>query len=149
MARSARSSAIKKNNAVLKKRVFGPVESARNDRMSAKLLELAKAPKEKMEVEQTSELGRRHTRQSDMEDHMTNNASASEKDTTKEEKAGATGDIDMDAADKPRRSKREVQRRQIAQAARFERKSNKKPRNQVSFPSNSRKNKSGKGSGRK
>lgn len=51
MAKSARSSAIKKNKGALKKRVFGPVESARNDRMSARLLELAKAPKEKMEVE--------------------------------------------------------------------------------------------------
>jgi hypothetical protein len=51
MARSARSSGIKKNKAVLKKRVFGPVETARNERLSAKLLELANAPKEKMEVE--------------------------------------------------------------------------------------------------
>jgi hypothetical protein len=59
MAKSARSSAIKKNNAVLKKRVFGPVETARNDRMSAKLLELAKAPKEKMEIVEDSELAPR------------------------------------------------------------------------------------------
>jgi hypothetical protein len=53
MARSARSSGIKKNKAALKKRVFGPVETARNERLSAKLLELANAPKEKMEVEET------------------------------------------------------------------------------------------------
>ncbi|KAK5001241.1 hypothetical protein LTR66_000017 [Elasticomyces elasticus] len=41
MARSARSSVTKKNNAKLKARVFGPVENARTERLSAKLLELA------------------------------------------------------------------------------------------------------------
>jgi hypothetical protein len=45
MAKSARSSRIKKNNSALKKRVFGPVEIARNERLSAKLLALAKQPK--------------------------------------------------------------------------------------------------------
>ena len=45
MAKSARASGIKKNKAVLKKRVFGPVETARNERLNAKLLELAKQPK--------------------------------------------------------------------------------------------------------
>jgi hypothetical protein len=45
---------------------------------------------------------------------------------------------------KPRRSKREIQRRQSAQAAKFERKSKKHPRNQVSFPSNPKKRKTGK-----
>ncbi|SMR56760.1 unnamed protein product [Zymoseptoria tritici ST99CH_1E4] len=118
MARSARSSGIKKNKAVLKKRVFGPVETARNERMNAKLLELASAPKEKMEVEETK---------------------------PEEEKAAenADDDVDMDPS-KPRRSKREVQRRKSAQALKFERKSNKKPRNQVSFPSHPRKKKAGK-----
>lgn len=55
MAKSARASGIKKNNQALKKRVFGPVESARNERLSAKLLELAQQPKPlrpEMEVEQ-------------------------------------------------------------------------------------------------
>ncbi|KKA27121.1 hypothetical protein TD95_000368 [Thielaviopsis punctulata] len=45
MARSARSSALKVNNQKLKSKVFGPVEAARTERLSAKLLELAKAPK--------------------------------------------------------------------------------------------------------
>lgn len=67
-----------------------------------------------------------------------------EKDAAKE-KTGATDDIDMDAGDKPRLSKREIQRRQVAQTARREKNSRKRPRNQVTFPSNSRKNKSGKG----
>lgn len=54
MAKSSRSSAIKKNNQNLKKKVFGPVETARNERQNAKLLELAQQPKPlkaEMEVE--------------------------------------------------------------------------------------------------
>lgn len=45
MAKSSRSSAIKKNNQNLRKKVFGPVETARNERQSAKLLALAQQPK--------------------------------------------------------------------------------------------------------
>ncbi|PHH52738.1 hypothetical protein CFIMG_008355RA00001 [Ceratocystis fimbriata CBS 114723] len=45
MARSSRSNALKINNRKLKSQVFGPVEDARTQRLSAKLLELAKAPK--------------------------------------------------------------------------------------------------------
>ena len=45
MAKSARASSIKKNNTGLKKRVFGPVEIARSERLSAKLLALAQQPK--------------------------------------------------------------------------------------------------------
>jgi len=59
MARSARSSAIKKNKSGLKKRVFGPVETARNERLNAKLLELAqqpKAPRPEMDVEEEGQL---------------------------------------------------------------------------------------------
>ena len=55
MAKSSRSSAVKKNNQRLKKHVFGPIEAARNERLSAKLLELAsqpKPPRTEMEVEQ-------------------------------------------------------------------------------------------------
>ena len=52
MAKSARASRTKANNQALKKKVFGPVETARNERLNAKLLELAQQPKEKMEVEQ-------------------------------------------------------------------------------------------------
>lgn len=55
MAKSARASGVKKNKQNLKKKVFGPVETARNDRLSAKLLELAsqpKPPKAEMDVEQ-------------------------------------------------------------------------------------------------
>lgn len=45
MAKSARASKIKTNNSKLKSRVFGPVETARTERLSAKLLELASQPR--------------------------------------------------------------------------------------------------------
>ncbi|KAF9871618.1 hypothetical protein CkaCkLH20_10816 [Colletotrichum karsti] len=51
MAKSARSSVRKNNNQRLKKNVFGPVESQRTERLSAKLLELAKAPKPEKEAD--------------------------------------------------------------------------------------------------
>ncbi len=44
MAKSARASSRKANNQRLKANVFGPVEAARADRLSAKLLELASQP---------------------------------------------------------------------------------------------------------
>lgn len=49
MAKGARASTKKANNTRLKAGVFGPVESARNERLSAKLLELASQPKPKKE----------------------------------------------------------------------------------------------------
>ncbi|KAG5947832.1 hypothetical protein E4U60_002609 [Claviceps pazoutovae] len=45
MAKSARSSTKKANNRRLYAKVFSPAEAARNERLSAKLLELAKQPK--------------------------------------------------------------------------------------------------------
>ncbi len=51
MAKSARASQIKANNQRLKKNVFGPVEQARAERLSAKLLEIAAQPKPVKEVE--------------------------------------------------------------------------------------------------
>ncbi|KAL1625849.1 hypothetical protein SLS56_007167 [Neofusicoccum ribis] len=54
MAKGARSTARKTNNQALKARVFGPVETARTERLSQKLLELAQQPrpaKTEMEVE--------------------------------------------------------------------------------------------------
>lgn len=45
MAKSARASKIKSNNSKLKSRVFGPIETARTERLSAKLLELASQPR--------------------------------------------------------------------------------------------------------
>ena len=45
MAKSSRASSIKTNNAALKSKVYGPVETARTDRLSAKLMELAAQPK--------------------------------------------------------------------------------------------------------
>ena len=54
MAKSARASQIKANNQRLKAKVFGPVEAERAARLSAKLMEIAaapKPPKAEMEVE--------------------------------------------------------------------------------------------------
>ncbi|KAI4597058.1 hypothetical protein KJ359_004971 [Pestalotiopsis sp. 9143b] len=52
MAKSSRASTTKTNNQRLKAKVFGPVEQARMERLSAKLLEVASAPKpEKAEAE--------------------------------------------------------------------------------------------------
>ncbi|ETS85728.1 hypothetical protein PFICI_03753 [Pestalotiopsis fici W106-1] len=52
MAKSSRASTVKTNNQRLKAKVFGPVEQARMERLSAKLLEVAAAPKpEKPEAE--------------------------------------------------------------------------------------------------
>jgi hypothetical protein len=50
MAKGARSSTKKANNVKLKHRVFGPVETARTERLSAKLMELVSQPKPKPDV---------------------------------------------------------------------------------------------------
>lgn len=49
MAKSARSSQRKRNSANLRATVFGPAHDARTERLSAKLLELANAPKPEQE----------------------------------------------------------------------------------------------------
>ncbi|TQN69633.1 hypothetical protein CSHISOI_05836 [Colletotrichum shisoi] len=51
MARSSRSSVTKKNNQRLKANVFGPIEQARAERLSAKLLELSRQPKPEKEAD--------------------------------------------------------------------------------------------------
>lgn len=59
MAKSARASTIKRNNAKLRTKVFGPAFDARTERLSAKLQELANAPRpdeeKKMEVEKSAD----------------------------------------------------------------------------------------------
>ncbi|KAI9741945.1 MAG: hypothetical protein M1834_000334 [Cirrosporium novae-zelandiae] len=58
MAKGLRSSVKKFNKSKLRSNIFGPVEDARTERLSAKLLELASLPKpgkeNKMEVEKTT-----------------------------------------------------------------------------------------------
>lgn len=51
MAKSSRASTIKANNQRLKRNVFGPVEAARLQRLSAKMREIAAQPKPIPEVE--------------------------------------------------------------------------------------------------
>lgn len=56
MAKSVRASVSKRNRANLRKNVFGPLNDARTERLSAKLQELASQPrpeKEEMDVEST------------------------------------------------------------------------------------------------
>ena len=58
MAKGLRASVKKNNRNKLRARVFGPVEDARTQRLSAKLLELARQPKPaKSEMEVDSEKG--------------------------------------------------------------------------------------------
>lgn len=45
MAKSVRASVSKRNRAKLRSTVFGPVENARTERLSAKLQEIAAQPK--------------------------------------------------------------------------------------------------------
>ena len=49
MAKSARASTRKRNNVNLRTKVFGPAYDARTERLSAKLQELANAPKPEQE----------------------------------------------------------------------------------------------------
>ena len=52
MAKSSRAGTVKAKNRRLKANVFGPVESARTERLSAKLLELAAQPKPERNAEE-------------------------------------------------------------------------------------------------
>ena len=51
MAKGLRSSKNKANNMKLRAKVFGPIENARKERLSAKLLELASKPHAPAEVD--------------------------------------------------------------------------------------------------
>ncbi|KAL9530825.1 hypothetical protein SMMN14_06190 [Sphaerulina musiva] len=128
MGKSSRSSAIKKNNQVLKRKVFGPVETARIERQNAKLLELAKAPKELV-----------------MEDKPEQPEDA-DKEATSTTTTTKDNEMEVDDA-KPRKSKREVARLQEARKARQISKlrgSRSRPRNQKEFPAHKLKKKAGK-----
>ncbi|KAI8966871.1 hypothetical protein F5Y11DRAFT_343239 [Daldinia sp. FL1419] len=95
MAKSSRSSTRKANNQRLKAKVFGPVEAARAERLSAKLIELAAQPKPQSD---------------EAEMKIADGA----EDVVKEEDAAATADadntMDVDSA-KPASSKRSDKKR--------------------------------------
>ena len=55
MAKSLRASGKKANRARLRDRVFGPVELARQERLSLRLLELAQRPKPQPEEREGNE----------------------------------------------------------------------------------------------
>lgn len=122
MAKSARSSAVKKNKQHLKRKVFGPAETARNDRLSSKLLELAsqpKPPRAEMEVEDEA---------ADLE-----NKSDKDKDVNM--------NADAEAAEKPAtRSNTSYKRQKAVKIARVEKKRHqRKPRNVIVFPKHPKK----------
>ncbi|KAI1144081.1 hypothetical protein F5Y05DRAFT_16189 [Hypoxylon sp. FL0543] len=98
MAKSARSSTRKTNNQRLKANVFGPIEAARAERLSAKLLELAAQPKppkpESSEMKVVNDAGEEEAKMDE------DTAAADENDNS----------MDVDAA-KPPSSKRNDKKR--------------------------------------
>ncbi|GKT43817.1 uncharacterized protein ColSpa_03998 [Colletotrichum spaethianum] len=95
MAKSSRSSVTKKNNQRLKANVFGPVEQARAERLSAKLLELSRQPKPEKEADVNMDV-------EEQDDDAQINGDDAEKKTEK------TDDnvMDVDSAKPKRRSGR-------------------------------------------
>ncbi|KAL2288952.1 hypothetical protein FJTKL_02826 [Diaporthe vaccinii] len=90
MAKSQRSSVTKANNQRLKKNVFGPVEAARQQRLSARLLEIASQPKpvpekemkdttEQAESEETNAAGETKPEDTAMEIDQTSKSTKSKK----------------------------------------------------------------------
>ncbi|ROW12093.1 hypothetical protein VMCG_00134 [Cytospora schulzeri] len=101
MAKSSRASSTKANHLRLKKGVFGPVEAARNERLSAKLLELASQPKPvpEQKMDDVSEKGVYHLCASGLGQVLTiETAEAEETKTVTDEKTEDTSmDIDENA----------------------------------------------------
>nr|XP_036584864.1 uncharacterized protein CTRU02_05346 [Colletotrichum truncatum]KAF6794514.1 hypothetical protein CTRU02_05346 [Colletotrichum truncatum] len=97
MAKSSRSSVKKNNNQRLKKNVFGPAEEARAERLSAKLLELAKQPKPEKEADVNMD--------ADEQDDAQINPDEAEEDAKKAEDTR----MDVDSA-KPRRRSGRIQK---------------------------------------
>ncbi|KAK4569998.1 hypothetical protein LTR86_002968 [Recurvomyces mirabilis] len=103
MAKSSRSSALKKNNKQLKKKVFGPAEAARQERLNAKLMALAsqpKPPRADMEVE-TEELVKDAKAGNEMEVEEEGTTSKTKKPT----RASGVFDYGPDAKKTPRASR--------------------------------------------
>lgn len=142
MGKSSRSSAIKKNNQALKKTVFGPVETARIERQNAKLLALAKAPKELVMEDTSTSASSLVPRQQTTDPETTEPGDAPIDKQTEE--AAKENEMDVDEAGKPKRSKREVARLQEARKQRAVAKlrgSRSRPRNQKEFPAHKLKKK--------
>ncbi|KAK7965076.1 family UPF0642 [Apiospora saccharicola] len=93
MAKSSRASTIKANNQRLKRNVFGPVEAARLQRLSAKMREIAAQPKPVPEVE------------------MKPVEEAEEANATEQASETATNAATMEVDDQPPPSKRSERKR--------------------------------------
>lgn len=130
MAKSARASTVKRNNAKLRSKIFGPAIDARTERLSAKLQELANAPKpdeeKKMDVDDT--------KPADVEAetaNMDDDGKGSVYTGLRTTLTIATDDEDMQwngvtSTHKPKQTKASKRLNRIAK---------RKPRNQVVFPS--------------
>ncbi|KAI9661606.1 MAG: hypothetical protein M1821_008844 [Bathelium mastoideum] len=122
MARSLRSTRGQANKSVLRKKIFSPIEHARAERLSAKLLELAKQPKPErteMEVEKAKPEG--------------DSTRAAEEAYMKD--AGAEGeDIEMDDA-QPARVKKflpnTTKKRKVARSHKVQKR---RAKNSIVFP---------------
>lgn len=113
MAKSARSSNIKKNNSRLKSKVFGPVEQARTERLNKKLQELIQQPKP-------------------------SEAAAMEIDDVRIVSA-QDGTVDVNEA--PKKSNSAAQKERMAKKNRIDKKRNRKERNSITFKSAGKKGK--------
>ena len=138
MAKSSRSSAVKKNNQTLKKKVFGPAETARNARQSAKLLELAQQPKPlraEMDVEQEGAAVLLYEIKCSMLQCLTTSPTAAESPEGGEaDKANVEMDVDgAKTTTKPDpRSNRSIERQRHAKHGKVE-KRHRKAKNNIAF----------------
>ncbi|ERF72907.1 hypothetical protein EPUS_08735 [Endocarpon pusillum Z07020] len=121
MAKSARSSVRKCNNATLRAKVFGPVDDACTARLSAKLLEIAATPKRSTE------------RRMDVD-------TVEEEEEAQRDVAGSADDMDVDGL-APRVKGRSA--KQIASRVTKKKNTRRKARNLVVCPSIKTKKKTG------
>ncbi|KAJ8068427.1 hypothetical protein OCU04_003984 [Sclerotinia nivalis] len=107
MAKGARSSSIKANNSALKAKVFGPVETARAERLNAKLMELISQPKPSAKTEDI-----------DMEGKEGKDVEASAKDTSNDAAAAQekpSEKMEVDAISKVgSKSKNRISKRKVS-----------------------------------
>ncbi|KGQ05190.1 hypothetical protein BBAD15_g9574 [Beauveria bassiana D1-5] len=110
MAKSGRSSTRKANNRRLAATVFGPAETARAERLSAKLQELAKQPKPETSDANMEGKSDEITKKPPSSE---TNSSAPTKDADVEAEAADAGDAVVMDADKKRAASKRIGRKRI------------------------------------
>ncbi|RYP50339.1 hypothetical protein DL768_004104 [Monosporascus sp. mg162] len=116
MAKSSRASTRKANNRRLKANVFGPVESARAERLSAKLLELASQPKPEVKEVKVVEDVEVAEAEEEAEAKMDEDAAAAENadDTAMDVDGNNTAAAKSASSNKKRDGKGRIQKRKKA-----------------------------------